>query len=97
MISISIFLFKEAVALITKRTEGASSQREAQKVLSGTNFFSKRTVMHWCRLPRGVVQSLSPEVFMEHGDVALGNTAYWAWWGWAGVGLGNLSGLFIES
>lgn len=91
MISISIFLFKEAVALITKRTEGASSQREAQKVLSGTNFFSKRTVMHWCRLPRGVVQSLALEVPKNHVDVALRDVVSGD--GLA-VGLGDLNGHF---
>ena len=36
----------------------------------GNNLFSSRVVRHWHRLPREVVQSLSVEKFMKHGDVA---------------------------
>lgn len=47
----------------------------------------------WERDAQGVGGSPSLEVVRNSADVALGDTGH-AWWGWAGVGLGDLGGLF---
>jgi len=35
------------------------------------NLFSEIVIRHWPRLPREVVESLSLEMLMKHGDVVL--------------------------
>jgi len=58
------------------------------------NFFSEGMVIHWQRLPRAVVESLSLEGFKRRVDVAL--TDMVSGHGESGlvVGLGDLRGLF---
>ena len=48
------------------------------------NFFPKRVVMHWHRLPREVVGSPTLGVLQSSGDVALRNVAVNTV-GWAGI------------
>jgi len=50
---------------------GSKLQRGRFGLDINKNFLSDRVVMHWNRLPREVVESLSVEVFSSHGDVAL--------------------------
>ena len=52
----------------------------------------KGVVMHWNRLSKGVVESLSLEVLENCIDVALRDIVGMV--GWAGVRLGDLRGLF---
>ena len=42
------------------------------------NFFLKRVVRYWSRLPRDAMQSLSQEVYQKSVDVALRDEVQWA-------------------
>jgi len=47
------------------------------------NVFSEGMAMHWHRLPREVMESLSLEVFKNCGGVALRDMVSGMGWGWA--------------
>jgi len=57
-------------------------------------FISERVVMHWNRLPRKVMESLSLEVFEKHVNVALRDVVSGHSGDGLTVGLGDLRGLF---
>ena len=57
-------------------------------------FLLQKSIQALSRLPSDVVGSPSLEVLKNCGDVALGGMCLWAWWGWVGVGLSDLRGLF---
>lgn len=58
-----------------------------------TNFFSKRMVMQWRRLPRELVESPSLEAFKNHGYVALRDVVSGMGW-WLDFGLVILEAFF---
>ena len=58
------------------------------------SFFSERVMRYYSRLSREVVKLPSLEVLKKRRDVALRDMASGHGVGWAGVGLGDLRGLF---
>ena len=54
---------------------------------------SEGVVLQWHRAAQRVVGAPSLEVLQNHGDVALRDVVM-GMGGWAGVGLGDLGGLF---
>ena len=60
----------------------------------GKKVFSERVVVHWNRLLREMVESLSLGVSNKHGDVALKDTVSGHGGDGLMVGLGDFRGLF---
>jgi len=58
------------------------------------NIFSEGVMRHWHRLPRGVVESPSPEEFKNRGDVALRDVVSGHSGDGLEVGLDDVNGLF---
>jgi len=61
------------------------------------HFFAETVVMHWYRLPREMVQSLSLEKFQKCGDVSLKGMVSGHGGDWSMAELSGLSGLFQPS
>lgn len=68
---------KEGVSLFSQvpsdRTQENSLKLHQGKfrVDIGKNFFMESVIEHWNRLPRGVMESLSPEVFKKGDDTMI--------------------------
>ena len=54
-------------------------------------------LIHWNKLPREVGGVTIPEGVWKIWRCGTEEHGQWAWWGWAGVGLGDLRGLFQNS
>jgi len=57
------------------------------------DFFSERVAVHWHRLPKEVMESLSLQVFKKRGAVALRDVVGGHGQGGLMIGLDDLSGL----
>jgi len=53
------------------RQNGLRLQQGRFRFYVRKHFFSERVVIHWNKLPRELLRSLSQEVFKSHGNVAL--------------------------
>ena len=61
--------------------------------LPGTKQLPRNKPMTWNGLPKEVVVTI-PGGVPELRRCGSGGHGQWAWWGWAGDGLGDLKGLF---
>jgi len=69
---VGVGLFSQVTSDRT-RGDGLKLGQGRFRLDSGENFFPKRVVRGWPRLPRAVGQSPSLEGFKNHVDVALGD------------------------